>query len=95
MTENVQLALIIAVALVVVIGVVVFVLRGKLRSGNISVNRDGVQVGGETHTPAEPPVTKITGTKIKGHENEVTARNGAQVENSDIDGDKNRLNSNG
>jgi hypothetical protein len=93
-TENVQIALIIAGALAVIVAVVVFVLKDRLRSGNISVNREGVQVGGETHTPSEPLVTKITGTKIKGDENAVSARDGAQVEDSDIEGDKNRLSGN-
>ncbi len=93
MTENVQIALIIAAALVLVVCAVVAMLKDKLRSGDIKVNRDGVQGRVETQTPAEPPGTKIIGTKIKGNENVVSARDGAQVEDSDIEGDKNRLNS--
>ncbi|MCI5157694.1 MAG: hypothetical protein D3906_04500 [Candidatus Electrothrix sp. AUS1_2] len=90
MSENVQIVLIAAGALVVIIALVVFILKDRLRSGNIKGNREGVQVDWETHAPIERPVTKITGAKIKGDENAVSARDGAQMEESDIEG-KNRL----
>ncbi|MCW5201420.1 hypothetical protein VU10_03610 [Desulfobulbus sp. US1] len=94
MSENVQLAFVITVGLVIVVCFVIAVLKDKFRSGDIKVNRDGVQGSVATHAPAEPPVTKITGTTIKGNENAVSARDGAQVEDSDIEGDKNRLSGN-
>ncbi|RWX49157.1 hypothetical protein VT98_10742 [Candidatus Electrothrix communis] len=43
MSENVQLAFVIAVGLVIVVCVVVAVLKDELRSGNIKVNREGVE----------------------------------------------------
>jgi hypothetical protein len=75
---------------------VVFVFRDKFQKGSIKLNQDGIQLDGENHPPSEPPeppVTKVTGTKIKGDENAVSARDGAQVEDSDIEGDKNRIGS--
>ena len=88
MTENVQMVLIIAGAVAVIVGIAVFVLKDKLRSGNIKVNRGGVETHGRL---TEPPVTKISGTKISGAKNEICASDGAQVENSEIAGDKNKL----
>ncbi|MCW5204549.1 hypothetical protein VU02_01265, partial [Desulfobulbus sp. N2] len=60
MSENVQLAFVITVGLVIVVCFVIAVLKDKFRSGDIKVNRDGVQGSVATHAPAEPPDTKTT-----------------------------------
>ncbi|WP_417909148.1 hypothetical protein [Candidatus Electronema sp. PJ] len=65
-------------------------MKDKLQSGSFKVNKDGVQGGVATH---EPLVTKIVGTKIKGNNNELTASNGGQIEQTDIEGNKNQLKS--
>ena len=90
MSDNVQIALIIAVALVLIAGIVVFVLKDKLRSGKIAVRKDGIKGGVETHGPS---VNRISGVKIKGNENNLTATNGGQIDKADIEGNKNRLKS--
>lgn len=88
MSDNVQIALIIAVALVCII--VVFVLKDKFRSGKIDVSKDGIKGGVETHGPS---VTKISGNTIKGDGHKLTARNGGQIEQNNIDGNKTQLDS--
>ena len=93
MSENVQIVLIAAVALVVIVALVIFVLKAKLRSGNISVNRDGVQMGGETHSPPEPPLTSVSGNKIKGDGHRLSARNGGKIDQNEIDGNRAKIDS--
>lgn len=90
MSDNVQIALIIAVALVLIAGIVVFVLKDKLHSGKIAVSKDGIKGGVETHGP---PATKIVGAKIKGDDNNLAATNGGQIDKADIEGNRNRLKS--
>ncbi len=83
MSDNVQMFLIGAVVLGVVVGLVVFFLRGRLRSGSIKVSRDGIEGGVETHGP---PVTKVVGVKIKGENINVTAKDGGQIEQVEAEG---------
>ncbi|WP_339132624.1 MAG: hypothetical protein WGN25_10665 [Candidatus Electrothrix sp. GW3-4] len=59
MSEKVQIASVVAVGLVIVVCVVVAVLKDELRSGNIKVNREGVEGSVGPHGPAEEPVTSL------------------------------------
>ena len=93
MSENVQIALIIAVSLVVVVCIVVALLKNKFHKGNLKVNRDGVEGSVETYTPPEPAITKISCTKIKGDKNIMTASDGGQIEQAEIEGNENKLKS--
>lgn len=83
MSDNVQMFLIGAVALVVIVGIVVFLLRGRFRSGNLKVSRDGIEGGVKTHGP---PATKVVGVKIKGENINVTAKDGGQIEQVEAEG---------
>ncbi len=86
MSDNVQIALIIAVGAVAVI----WILRDRLKGTKVDVSREGVKVAVDTQ---EPSVTRISGVKIKGDANELTATNGGQIDKADIEGNKNRLKS--
>ncbi|MCI5224954.1 MAG: hypothetical protein D3924_20365, partial [Candidatus Electrothrix sp. AR4] len=79
MTENVQVALIVAAALVVIVAIVVFVFRDKFQKGSIKVNQDGIQLDGENQAPAEPPLASVSGNKIKGDGHALSARNGGKI----------------
>jgi hypothetical protein len=86
MSDNVLIALIIAAGAAAVI----WILRDKLKGTKVDVGKKGVKVALETH---EPSVTRISGVKIKGDENDLTATNGGQIDQADIEGNKNRLKS--
>ena len=93
MTEKVQIALIIAVSLVVVVCVVVALLKNKFHKGNLKVNRESVEGSVETYPPPEESGSKITGTKINGDKNKITASDGSQIEDTDLIGNENELKS--
>ncbi|MGX9728520.1 MAG: hypothetical protein ACTFAK_14760 [Candidatus Electronema sp. VV] len=86
MSDNVLIALIIAAGAAAVI----WILRDKLKGTKVEVSKEGVKVGVDTQ---EPSVTRISGVKIKGDANNLTATNGGQIDQADIEGNKNRLKS--
>jgi hypothetical protein len=88
MSDHVLITLVIAVAVACL--VVVFVLRGRLRIGNLKVSRDGIEGGVETHGL---PATKIVGVKIKGDRNKMTAADGGQIDQAEVEGHGNEMNS--
>ncbi len=90
MSETVQIALIIAVAVAMVCGIAFFVLKDKLRSGSLKISKDCIEGGVKTHGPS---VTKISGNTIKGDGHKLTAHNGGQIEQNKIDGNKTQLDS--
>jgi hypothetical protein len=90
MSDNVLIALIIAVAVVAVCGIAIFVLQDKFRSGKVEVSKDGIKGGVETHGQS---VSKISGNTIKGDGHKLTACNGGQIEQNKIDGNKIQLDS--
>jgi len=83
MSDNVQMFLIGVVALIAIVGIVVFLLRGRFSSGKLKVNRDGIEGGVETH---RSPVTKVVDVKIKGENIKVTAKDGGQIEQVEAEG---------
>ncbi|MGB5687167.1 MAG: hypothetical protein WBM35_15265 [Candidatus Electrothrix sp.] len=89
MTENVQIALIIAVALVVVVGIAIFVLKDKIQSGQVEATGKKVKGSLKTHSPSEPRVSEIIGAKIKGNKNKVTVSDGGKVRDAEVEGDEN------
>ncbi len=86
MSDNVLIALIIAAGVVAVI----WILRDRLKGTKVDVSREGVKVAVDTQ---EPSVTRISGVKIKGDANDLTATNGGQIDQAEIEGNKNRLKS--
>ena len=94
MTENVQIALIIAVAVVVIVAIVVFVFRDKFQKGSIKVSQDGIQLDGENQAPAESPQASVSGNKIKGDGHTLSARNGGKIDQNEIDGNRAKIDSN-
>jgi hypothetical protein len=93
MTENVQMVLIVAVAVVVVCGIAIFVLKDKIQSGQVEATGKGVKGSLKTHAPTEPPVTSVSGNKIKGDGHTLTARNGGQIDRNEIDGNQAKIDS--
>ena len=89
MTENVLIALIVGV--VVIVALVVFILKDRLRSGNIKVNRDGtIQGSMEAHEQSKSSASR---NKIKGKKNKLGVyRDGGQIDDNDIKGDDNQIN---
>ncbi len=86
MSDNVLIALIIAACAVAVI----YILRDKLKGTKVEASKEGVKVALDTQ---EPSVTRISGAKIKGDDNNLTATNGGQIDKTDIEGNRNRLKS--
>ena len=86
MSDKVLIALIIAAGAVAVI----WILRDKLKGTKVDVGKKGVKVALDTQ---EPSVTRISGVKIKGDENNLTATNGGQIDKADIEGSRNQLKS--
>jgi hypothetical protein len=87
MSDNVLIALIIAVAIVVVCGIAIFVLKDKFRSGKVEIRKDGIQGSVDAHEQ-----TVISGNTLKGKGNKVNAYTAGQIKNNVIDGEEQQIN---
>ncbi len=88
MSENAQIALIVIVGVVILGGVALFILRGKIGSASLKVSKKGGEMNLKTHQPAR---STVCGNKITGNGNALKSRNGSGVEKNTVEGDGNKL----
>lgn len=87
MSDNVQMFLIGAVALVAIVSIVVFMLKDKFRSGSLEIRKDGIQGSVDANEQ-----TVISGNTLKGKGNKVNAYSASQIKKNVIDGEEQQIN---
>lgn len=88
MSDSVLMTLIIVGGAVTLGIVAIFFLKDRLGAATVKASKTGLQVNMQAE---QQPVSSVSGNKIKGHGNVLNAPNASQVNNNQVEGDKNKL----